>query len=70
MLVLGEYLAYNLECFSCHSADFKTNDYLNPPNSDGYFSGGSQMLNLEGQVMLTSNLTPDKETGIGSWTKN
>tara|TARA_R110000823_G_scaffold23454_1_gene69883 strand:+ start:67 stop:1023 length:957 start_codon:yes stop_codon:yes gene_type:complete len=66
---LGKYLAHNLDCFSCHSADFKTNDFLNPELSEGYFGGGNKPLDLQGRVMLTSNLTPDKETGIGNWTK-
>ena len=30
VIELGEYLAHNLDCFSCHSADFKTNDFLHP----------------------------------------
>lgn len=66
---LGKYLAHNLDCFACHSADFKTNDLLNPELSEGYFAGGNKPLDLQGRVMLTSNLTPDKETGIGNWTK-
>ncbi|MDX1768914.1 MAG: c-type cytochrome [Arenibacter troitsensis] len=66
---LGKYLAHNLDCFSCHSADFKTNDFLNPELSEGYFGGGNKPLDLQGRVMLTSNLTPDKETGIGNWTR-
>jgi len=66
---LGKYLAHNLDCFSCHSADFKTNDFLNPELSEGYFGGGNKPLNLEGKVMLTQNLTPDPETGIGSWSE-
>ena len=66
----GRYLAYNLECFSCHSADFKTNDFLDPSLSKGFFGGGNKPLDLEGRVKLTPNLTPDKETGIGTWTKN
>jgi len=66
---LGEYLAHNLDCFSCHSNDFKTNDFMNPKLSKGYFAGGNQPLDKEGRVMLTPNLTPDKETGIGNWTK-
>jgi len=68
-LELGKYLAHNLDCFSCHSADFKTNDFLNPELSVGYFAGGNKPLDMQGRVMLTSNLTPDKETGIGNWTK-
>lgn len=68
-VALGKYLAYNLECFSCHSADFKTNDYLEPEKSPGYFAGGNKPLNRQGEVVLTANLTPDPETGIGKWSK-
>lgn len=66
---LGEYLVVNMECFSCHSADFKTNDFLTPEKSVGYLAGGNKPLNLDGQVMPTANLTPDSETGIGDWSK-
>lgn len=66
---LGKYLAHNLDCFSCHSSDFKTNNYLNPTLSEGYFAGGNKPLDEEGRVMLTQNLTSDKETGIGNWAK-
>jgi len=44
MVELGKYLAVNLDCFSCHSADFTTNDYLNPESSEGYFAGGNKPL--------------------------
>ncbi|MBU2996279.1 cytochrome c [Cellulophaga baltica] len=67
-VALGKYLAHNLDCFSCHSADFKTVDYLDPTLSEGYFGGGNKPLDLNGNVVLSSNLTPDKETGIGTWT--
>lgn len=66
---LGKYLAINLDCFSCHSADFKTNDFLDPEKSPGYFAGGNMPLDMKGRVMYTSNLTPHPETGIGKWTK-
>ncbi len=68
-IALGKYLATNMECFSCHSADFKTNDFLKPELSEGYFAGGNKPLDREGKVILTPNLTPDKETGIGNWSK-
>ncbi|WP_216593764.1 cytochrome c [Flavihumibacter sp. ZG627] len=58
-----------MECFSCHSADFKTNDFLVPELSEGYFGGGNKPLNEEGKVMPTPNLTPDKATGIGNWSE-
>ncbi|MEL0455722.1 cytochrome c [Flavobacteriaceae bacterium SZ-1-7] len=66
---LGKYLAHNLDCFSCHSADFKTNNYMDPTLSEGYFGGGNKPLDEQGRVMLTQNLTSDKETGIGNWVK-
>lgn len=65
----GKYLAHNLDCFSCHSADFKTNDYLNPEKSPGYFGGGNKTLNKKGEMILTTNLTPDNDHGIGNWTQ-
>lgn len=68
-LALGKYLAHNLDCYSCHSADFKTNDFLTPEHSKGYFGGGNKPLNRKGEVILTANLTPDPETGIGSWSE-
>lgn len=66
---LGKYLVYNLDCYTCHSADFKTNNYLDPPKSEGYLGGGNQTLNMEGQVVQTQNLTPHF-SGIGEWNKD
>src|SRR4029453_4426015 len=54
-------------CFSCHSADFKTNDELHPELSAGYLGGGNAMPDIGGKLVHTSNLTPDAETGIGRW---
>jgi hypothetical protein len=67
----GKYIScYQLECYSCHSKDFAKNDYLTPENSPGYFGGGNEMYNLEGKKMLTLNITPDENTGIGTWTED
>lgn len=66
---LGKYLAHNLDCFTCHSSDFKKMNIMEPEKSLGYFAGGNKPLNMEGQVMVTPNLTFDKETGIGNWSK-
>lgn len=68
-VALGKYLAINLECFSCHSADFKTNNFEEPELSVGYFGGGNQPLDREGHVMYTPNISPDPTTGIGNWTE-
>jgi cytochrome c2 len=68
-VALGRYLAHNLDCFTCHSADFKTLNILEPEKTPGYFAGGNKPLNMEGKVMLTANITPDKATGIGNWSE-
>lgn len=65
----GRYLAINFDCWACHSADFKTMNVLQPELTPGFFGGGNKPLNMEGEVMLTANLTPDKETGIGNWSE-
>jgi mono/diheme cytochrome c family protein len=65
----GEYLVNTYECFSCHSNNFATNNFLEPKKSKGYMAGGNLVYNLEGKEMLTKNITPDKETGIGNWTE-
>lgn len=66
---LGKYYAANMECFGCHSPDFKTMNPLEPEKTPGYFSGGNPMIGEDGSIIKTSNLTPHQETGIGSWTK-
>lgn len=66
----GEYLVHGrLACYSCHSADFKTVNELEPTKSVGYLAGGNPLLNYEGEVVRSANITMDKETGIGSWTE-
>jgi mono/diheme cytochrome c family protein len=66
-IALGKYLAHNLDCYTCHSGDFSKMDIMSPEKSFRYFGGGNSPLNDQSQVVLTSNLTPDKETGIGLW---
>jgi mono/diheme cytochrome c family protein len=66
----GKYLATGVaDCFTCHSADFKTMNTDTPELSEGFFGGGNPMLDASGTVIRTANITPDKETGIGSWTE-
>lgn len=66
----GKYLANGVYgCFHCHSADFKTNNELFPENSEGFYGGGNQLYNLEGEPVLTPNITPH-ETGIGNWSES
>ncbi len=66
----GKYLATGkVECYSCHSPSFENTNIMEPEKTPGYFSGGNPMPNMEGEIIHTRNLTPDKETGIGNWTE-
>ncbi len=65
----GKYIALaKFECFSCHSENFKSNDYLNPEKSIGFFGGGNPFKQTDGSVIYSANLTMD-ETGLGKWTE-
>lgn len=68
-VAFGKYMAINLDCWTCHSGDFTKMDVMVPENSYHFFGGGNKPLNLEGDPILTSNLTPDNETGIGLWSE-
>ncbi|MFN5325025.1 MAG: c-type cytochrome [Bacteroidota bacterium] len=68
-IAFGKYLAINLDCWTCHSGDFTKMDIMNPEKSFHFFGGGNKPLNLQGEVVMTSNLTPHKETGIGLWSE-
>ena len=66
----GEYLVNDqLHCYACHSADFKTNNEIDPTKSEGYLSGGNPMLNKKRELVNSANITMDKEHGIGAWTE-
>jgi len=65
-LSAGRYLAVNLECYSCHSGDFKKVNIMEPELSEKYFGGGNILLTKEGKEILSQNLTPD-QTGIADW---
>jgi mono/diheme cytochrome c family protein len=69
-VAFGRYLVTaRYGCFGCHSADFKTLDELRPERTGGYLGGGNAMRDRKGEVIHTANLTPDAETGIGTWTE-
>jgi mono/diheme cytochrome c family protein len=66
----GRYLANAVYgCFSCHSASFETTDEYTPENSQGFYGGGTEMLDAAGQKIYSANITMDEETGIGTWTE-
>lgn len=65
----GRYLVMGLDCYSCHSPDFKKVDNLSPEKTPSYLSGGNALRDLRGKTVLSRNLTPDDETGIGRMTR-
>lgn len=66
----GEYVClYRVECYTCHSRDFTTDDFINPEKSKGFFGGGNKFKMPDGSVIYSRNLTMHEETGIGRWTE-
>ena len=52
----GEYVMYASDCMACHTAE-----------GGKSFAGGRAIASPMGTIW-TTNITPDKETGIGNWT--
>lgn len=67
-LAYGRYLVVNLGCFSCHSADFRRMNELEPEKSAGFLGGGNPLQDESGQIVLSANLTSD-ETGLAHWSE-
>ena len=66
-LVRGQYLVENVAaCFHCHSEHDLTDPAL--PIKAGMKGAGGLMPVPELGKVVAANITPDKETGIGSWT--
>ena len=66
----GRYLATGVwECYRCHSANFETNNDLEPEKSVGFFGGGNHIADKENKPVNSANITLDRETGIGTWTE-
>jgi mono/diheme cytochrome c family protein len=65
----GRYLVFTLDCYGCHSADFKTMNVLEPEKTPGYMGGGNTLTGEGKKPIRTANLTADDETGIGRWSE-
>ena len=62
-IATGEY--YSGNCMGCHSP-MEKGEFI----QDKLFSGGREFPNPKGGIIRTANITPDRETGIGNWTKD
>jgi hypothetical protein len=60
----GAYLVQAAGCAHCHTPKEKGQNIAGRE-----FSGGFALPLPSGGFILTANITPDKETGIGSWDK-
>jgi len=67
-VAIGKYLVDNIGCFHCHSASLQKLNYLDIEQSKGYLAGGIK-FNAEGKTVIASNITFDKNSGIGNFTK-
>ena len=66
----GRYLVtHALECYACHSADFKTMNVDEPEKSPGFLGGDNALVGLSQEKVYSANITPDDETGIGKWSE-
>jgi len=62
----GKYLVDIIPCTDCHTPG----TFLGKPDMTRYLGGSDVGFEVPGLgVFYGSNLTPDKETGLGSWTK-
>ncbi len=61
----GQYLVTIARCVECHSKEDKGSVIAGTE-----FGGGREFPFPNGTSCYTSNITPDKETGIGSWSKD
>jgi mono/diheme cytochrome c family protein len=68
-IVYGRYLVAVIGCYHCHSEKVMALNYTEPEKTKGYLSGGIKLKDPEGKRLFGPNLTPDKETGIGNFTK-
>jgi hypothetical protein len=63
-IAYGKYLVTAASCRHCHTP-FEDGKF----DTSFYFAGGRK-FQLPAGLVFTANLTPDKETGIGNWTKD
>jgi mono/diheme cytochrome c family protein len=66
----GRYLVALIGCFHCHSEKTLKLDFLEPEKTKGYLAGGMKLKDPDGHAVHTPNLTPDDETGIGTFTRD
>jgi hypothetical protein len=69
-IAYGRYLVSVIGCYHCHSRKVLALNYAEPEKTKGYLQGGIKLKNPEGKRLFGPNLTPDKETGIGNFSRD
>ena len=65
----GRYLVDNIGCYHCHSKKgMMSLNHERPEQTKGYMAGGRKFKMPEGKIR-GSNITMDKETGIGNYSR-
>ena len=62
----GKYLATIMDCGGCHT----TGSFIGQPDPAKYLAGSDQGWAVPDGVFWPSNITSDKATGIGDWSKD
>jgi mono/diheme cytochrome c family protein len=68
-VAIGKYLVDNIGCFHCHSQSLQKLNYLDIEQTKGYMAGGAKFKDDKGNTVIASNITVDKNTGIGNFNK-
>jgi mono/diheme cytochrome c family protein len=66
-IAYGRYLVAVIGCYHCHSKKVLQLNYSDPEKTKGYLQGGIKLKDPQGKRLYGPNLTPDMETGIGSF---
>lgn len=60
----GAYLANDvLHCWGCHTSGYSEHKLEEP----GAYAGGLEFRDEQGRPLVSPNITPDPETGVGRW---
>ena len=65
VVAYGKYMFTAANCNECHTPK----DEQGQPLEGKYLAGGFELKFPDGSIARSANITPDTETGIGSWTE-
>ncbi len=69
LVAYGRYLVTaRYDCTGCHAASFEAHNILEPEKTPGYLAGGNHISDHATLNVVSRNITPHPEQGIGKWT--